>query len=38
MTNKQLQEWYDNLPFEDRFKVQRLLVKLYIMESENAKN
>lgn len=38
MTNKQLQQWYDKLKLEERFEVQRFLVKLYIMESENAKN
>ena len=38
MTNKQLQAWYDNLPFEERFEVQRFLVKLYVVENNNGNN
>ena len=31
-TKKDLQRWFDNLPFEDRFEVQKLLIKLYCLE------
>lgn len=34
MTKKELQYWFDNLPFEERFAVQRFVVKLYTMEDE----
>lgn len=38
MTTKQLQYWFDNLPFEDRFAVYRFVVKLYTMEDKYAKS
>lgn len=38
MTTKQLQQWYDKLKLEERFEVQRFLIKLYIMEVDNGKN
>lgn len=37
MTTKQLQQWYDKLKLEERFEVQRFLIKLYIMEVNNDK-
>ena len=34
MTVVQLKKWFNNLSLEDRFRLQRLLLKLYIIGGE----
>lgn len=38
MTKPELQQWAENLPFEERFKVQRFMVQLYAMEANDERN
>lgn len=33
-TKKDLQRWFDNLPFEDRFIVQKFLILLIMLEEK----
>ena len=38
MTNIQLQKWFNNLSFEERYEVQRFMIQLCEMEFNNDNN